>query len=92
MAVNSETEINLKTLQRVDSNIVEIIDNASQVAIYKYERKLNKWVSFLFVYFVWNLAVNLCILFLIAFLHLRLLYILFTIFIVVCNIISIYKN
>lgn len=45
MAVNSETEINLKTLQRVDSNIVEIIDNASQVALYKYETKLNKWVS-----------------------------------------------
>lgn len=56
MAVNSETEINLKTLQRVDSNIVEIIDNASQVAIYKYERKLNKWVSFLFVYFNYNLV------------------------------------
>ncbi|GFQ66497.1 mRNA-decapping enzyme 1A [Trichonephila clavata] len=43
MASNSETQINLKTLQRVDSNIVEIIDNASQVAIYKYERKLERW-------------------------------------------------
>lgn len=53
MAVNSETEINLKTLQRVDSNIVEIIDNASQVAIYKYER--DKWVSFLFVSFYYKL-------------------------------------
>lgn len=55
MAVNSETEINLKTLQRVDSNIVEIIDNASQVAIYKYER--DKWVSFLFVSFYYKLVV-----------------------------------
>ncbi|GFT71605.1 uncharacterized protein TNCV_3020821 [Trichonephila clavipes] len=43
MASNSETQINLKTLQRVDSNIVEIIDNASQVAIYKYEGKLERW-------------------------------------------------
>ncbi|XP_035223785.1 mRNA-decapping enzyme-like protein [Stegodyphus dumicola] len=43
MAASSETQINLKTLQRVDSRIVEIIDNASQVAIYKYERKLEKW-------------------------------------------------
>lgn len=43
MASNTETQINLKTLQRVDSNIVEIIDNASQVAIYKYERKLEEW-------------------------------------------------
>ncbi|XP_054713809.1 mRNA-decapping enzyme 1A-like [Uloborus diversus] len=43
MAAHSETEINLKTLKRVDPNIIEIIDNASQVAIYRYERKLEKW-------------------------------------------------
>lgn len=60
MAVNSETEINLKTLQRVDSNIVEIIDNASQVAIYKYERKLNKWVRSIILSLL-NYSLKLCV-------------------------------
>ncbi|XP_071041824.1 uncharacterized protein [Parasteatoda tepidariorum] len=43
MASMTENQINLKTLQRVDSSIVEIIDNACQVAIYKYEKELGKW-------------------------------------------------
>ncbi|GIY71677.1 uncharacterized protein CDAR_259711 [Caerostris darwini] len=45
MTSRSETEINLKTLQRTDSHIIEIIDNASQVAIYKYDEKSRKWES-----------------------------------------------
>ncbi|KAG8182636.1 hypothetical protein JTE90_018472 [Oedothorax gibbosus] len=43
MTTDAETDINLKTLQRMDSNIVEIVDNASQVAIYKYDSELEKW-------------------------------------------------
>ncbi|GIY39675.1 hypothetical protein CEXT_41821 [Caerostris extrusa] len=35
--------VNLKAIQRFDSIAVEIIDIASQVALYNYETELEKW-------------------------------------------------
>ncbi|XP_023242733.1 mRNA-decapping enzyme 1B-like [Centruroides sculpturatus] len=43
MADSDETRMNLAALKRVDSNIKLIIDNASQVALYKFSPKANEW-------------------------------------------------
>ncbi|KAL1420456.1 hypothetical protein MTO96_024280 [Rhipicephalus appendiculatus] len=37
--------MNLAALQRVDSAVTEIVDNASQVALYKFAPATNGWVS-----------------------------------------------
>ncbi|KAL3221369.1 hypothetical protein MRX96_005103 [Rhipicephalus microplus] len=43
----AENRMNLAALQRVDSAVTEIVDNASQVALYKFAPATNGWVSHL---------------------------------------------
>lgn len=43
MAETSERRMNLKALQRVDYNITDIIYNASQAALYKFNPKSSEW-------------------------------------------------
>ncbi|KAH8032649.1 hypothetical protein HPB51_026102 [Rhipicephalus microplus] len=43
----AENRMNLAALQRVDSAVTEIVDNASQVALYRFAPATNGWVSHL---------------------------------------------
>ena len=47
MATGAENRMNLAALQQRDPYITDIVDTASQVALYSFNSKSNEWVRYL---------------------------------------------
>ena len=48
--LNPELKINLTAIKKCDKFVVNIIDNASQVALYKFKSDTQAWVSKTFIF------------------------------------------